>query len=235
MPNLSLKQMGAELGLKKSTVSEHKAAGMPMTSGDDARAWLAKHSRVRKVDLRAGGSAGAQARERKLAEADAVAAPSLDAAQDLFPDVRGPRATDATPDFDEAMLKADERLLIAARKQVEEFLRAGDRIGFADALGSYSKLAKELHATRLRWLSSKARAAELVDIDEVRAAITPHVAEVRRAFVKLGDRLAAKVNPGNPAHAKAVIDEEVESIFRNFHGAERDLARAYTPKDGGEE
>lgn len=218
--------MGDQLGLKKSTVAEYYAVGMPKDDPAKAREWMAKNVRTRKVDLRARGQAGALARKEAVDTADCISRDET--SQD--PEKRDGAAS-ASTDFDEDMLRADEALLRAARSQVEHHMKSGDRIAFADAVGSYSRLAKEVHATRLRWLDSKKRAASLVDIDEVKAALTPHIAHVRRAFVKLGDRIAAKVNPGNPAHAKAVIDEEVDSIFATYSVAERDLGNAFTAPD----
>lgn len=225
MGNLSERAMADALGLKKTTVREHKLNGMPMASAEDATDWLRKNVRVRKADL-SRASAGAQA--QALVTADIAAKPFADESQG----VSFGAADEATPDFDREMLRQDERLVREARKQVEACMKSGDRVGFADALSSYSKLSKELNAARLRWLESERVAGRLLDLDEVNAAVTPHVAEVRRSFIKLGDRIAVKVNPGNPKHAKAVIDEAVDGIFAHFAGVDRALAKAYSPKTG---
>lgn len=228
MANLSERAMADAIGIKKTTVREHKLNGMPMSDAEAASDWLRKNVRVRKADL---VRADAPASARALATADAVAMKLTDDAAPIEPS----SADSPTPCFDREMIRQDERLVREARKQVESCLKAGDRIGFADSLSSYSKLSKELNAARLRWMESERVAGRLLDLDEVNAAVTPHVAEVRRSFIKLGDRVAAKVNPGNPKHAKAVIDEAVDAIFAHFAGIGRDLAKAYSPSESGQE
>lgn len=234
MRNLSLRAMADAVGLKKSTVGEHKAAGMPMHSVEAAQDWLRKSVNVRKAVTRTCTQAPALACEEApplTPELGTLSAPGAESSAAGNEDAgAGPSVESA--DFDSAMMREDAALVLEARKQVVAAMKSGDAATLNFALSTYAKLSKELVAARLRWMESQEKAGRLLDLDECLAAITPHVAEVRRAFVKLGDRCAFAANPANPQMAKAIIDEAVDATFAGFVRIEASAAKAFRPKGG---
>lgn len=230
MGNLSRKQLADALGFKaKSTVQEHIAKGMPTHSVEAAQDWLNK-SVNRRVG-RTGAQAHAGAKIPPLpAEFDTGASHAPENARNAA-FCAGAMPPVESADFDAAMMREDAALVLASRKQVVEAMKSGDAATLNFALGTYAKLSKELVAARLRWMESQAKAARLLDLDECLAAVTPHIAEVRRAFIKLGDRVAAKANPSDPKLAKAVIDEAVDAAFAGFARVEPSLVKAFAAKE----
>lgn len=204
---------------------------MPMSSADAARQWRERSVAERDCAHRRKPVA-ASSRVRTQAQPPAHEAMPIDPEppSSVPPVAPLPLPHVSSPGFDEAMMQREAALLDRARLALEEAADGGNAGAFNFALSSYAKLQDVFAKTRERWLETKRRRGEVLTCDEALAVVGPHMAEMRRALAKFGDRNAAKANPADPGHAKRVLDEAVDLALASLDAVAPSLTKAYRPK-----
>ena len=132
-----------------------------------------------------------------------------------------------------------ERLMIAQAEETPQvahglFLRAcagGNPAEISAANRNWHETAKSAYAVRSDFIALQERTGALISIDDVRDILGTELQAGRSAFLKLGERIASRVNPADPLLAKSVIDAAVDEVFRQLDAAlERSTRELAQPK-----
>jgi len=180
-----------------------------------AQAWGCHPTRVSKVKTRAARCGQPMPAFRTPAEAKrwketfdskgAVPVVAVEIGGDM-PDLSG-------LDFDEAQARRAELALDLADKLFRSAAARGHHGEVAKALRNLTDAHEGLARVRERHLANQTKAGELVSVDEAKDVLVVMLSDIRHSICSLGERLATKLNPGDPAAARAILDEAVDRIL----------------------
>jgi hypothetical protein len=183
--------VGAALGISQPAVAQLKRRGMPCDRIEAAQAW---HKR------------NVKPRQRRVRRTRAASPETPDAVADA--------ATASTTLQELADLRAIARRGLAAAETAEDdySLRAWTL--------AQSKILAQSAETEERLLAIAKDQGQLLTVGQAREAFGSVLKDVRKLLDAAPGALAAKVNPGDPDHSRAIIEDWVRGVLRTLHRGE---------------
>ena len=111
------------------------------------------------------------------------------------------------------------------RLDLEVFLRWWFGRDTEDLQTDWTRELRKAQAIRER-LKARREEGELVDLTEVEALLREWLWPVRELLLATPDEMAARVNPADPEHARAQLDEWMRRAFRVLRGKVEESAEA---------
>lgn len=131
---------------------------------------------------------------------------------DLTPiDVRAMVRTDV--DFDGLMLEHAQRVPQIAYGLFERAAATGLASVVSASTKNWHEASRAAADVRERFVNVQERTRALLPLDEVMDIVGTELQAVRSAIAKHGERCAAAANPADPALARKVIDDDIDTIF----------------------
>jgi hypothetical protein len=185
--------VAAALGISQPAVAQLKRRGMPCDSIEAAQAWHRRNVRPRQRRVR---------RSRTATPETQTPADVADA------------ATTATTLEELAELRAIARRGLAAAESAEDdySLRAWTL--------AQSKILAQSAETEERLLATAKDQGQLLTVGQAREAFGSVLMDVRKLLDAAPSALAAKVNPGDPDHSRAIIEDWLRGVLRTLHRGE---------------
>ena len=129
-------------------------------------------------------------------------------------------------DFDALMIESAEGVPQVAHGLYLRACAGGSPNEIAAALKNWNDAMKAAAAARLAFLETQEKTRALLPLDVVMDIVGTELQALRANLLKLGERIAARANPDNPALARGVIDAAVdESVFRQCDAVESRASR----------
>jgi hypothetical protein len=147
------------------------------------------------------------------------------------------RIATATPeeaeagDFDALMVTQAEIVLTSAFQLYQEAILIGSGPAVAQALRNWGEAGKAAASIRERFLQTREKARQLVDIDEVMAGVGIEVCEWRRLYDTLGNRLAGRITPEDVKIVNAEIERVKRDLMPRAKTVAANLFAAPAPED----
>ena len=202
------------MGWNKSYLSGERFKGMPdFYAMEDFKAWYAATS-PRAAPMNAGGEVsvvggGTDGREKKTPVDGKGGRPYFDLARwDVDPE-----------DFDIETVKRAERVVSTAYGLFELASETGDVAAAFGAVKNFGESVKQASAAKASYLDMLERQGKLLPLDDVMDVVGGVLTELRGQISRLGARVAASANPGDPALAQRVIEAEADRIFESVESA----------------
>ena len=197
--------IAAALGISQPAVAQLKRRGMPTDSIEAAQAWHRRNVRPR------------QRRVRRTRNADLgpmVPAPTTGTIVPKTPDDVTEAANSATTLQELAELRTIARRGLAAAESAEDdySLRAWTL--------AQSKILAQSAETEERLLAAAKDQGQLLTVGQAREAFGSVLMDVRKLLDAAPSALAAKVNPGDPDHSRAIIEDWLRGVLRTLHRGE---------------
>lgn len=222
-------QIAAHWGCSKSYVCRKIREGMPdFDSLDQASAWRL---------------ANAPSRAAKIAESEVSGTPILLQKTNTFSEkniaqqAAPPRAvgvgdvvsgiidieafTQPEGDYDVAVVGRAERSERIAHGLYNHAATLNQPAQINYTLATWTAAAKASAEIRTRFLEIQEKKRALISIDEVMDIVGTELQAFRSAFLKLGERIATRANPSDPALARSVIDAEIDRQFSRLATTEQ--------------
>lgn len=122
-------------------------------------------------------------------------------------------------DFETLMISQAEEVPQVARGLFMRACARGNPSEISAANRNWHESAKSAYAVRADFIELQEKTRALISIDDVRDVLGTELQAGRSAFLKLGERIAGKVNPADPLAAKAIIDAAVDEIYLRLDAA----------------
>ena len=190
---LTQRHVAQELGVSEAAVSKMVKNGMPLDSMEAAIIWRQGRQRHRITPA-------------ERAQAMAPVMELIKEAQAM------PQVEIEEGDFDGKMVAQAEKILDSAFTFYTNAVSSGESNRIAIALKIWGEAGKSAANIRERFLETREKARQLVDLDEVISGVGIEVCEWRRLYQTLGNRLAGKIPP---EHVKT-INDEIERVQRDL-------------------
>ena len=202
------KQLAEGLGLSIPTVKKLIGQGMPRHSVEDAQRWRDTH----------------QASSRRKPPPAATASRK--------------RQAKNLADFSNFEEFASERMVVGSIEEVEEFIRAlkqalqscDEQInnlnqqGFIEDARKWLTLRNQIHVRYMpahkELLRLRQEHKQLVSVPDAIGAFTSFLSRVRSQLDNMPASLCAKANPSDPDHARDILTEWRENVFKTLSQAE---------------
>jgi hypothetical protein len=117
-------------------------------------------------------------------------------------------------DFDQLMIEQAERVPQIAFGLLELKQKTGSAHAIAQATENWHQAVKAAASVRTKFLDLQERTRALIALDQVMDVVGTELQAVRSALAKLGESVAQKANPDNPALALAAINAGVDDVCR---------------------
>jgi hypothetical protein len=206
------------LGLSRAAVCKAVAKGMPTDSIEAARTWRQARPRLR--------LSRKERIEVSMTPPAIMALPPPEVATKVATESATPAEAEAGG-FDELMVTQAESVLRSAFQLYQEAILIGNGNAVAQALRNWGEAGKAAASIRERFLATREKARQLVDIDEVMAGVGIEVCEWRRLFDTLGTRLAGgRIS----AEAAKEVQIEIERVKRDLMPRAAVIAKALFSK-----
>ena len=207
------RHIAQELGVSEAAVSKMVKNGMPINSIEAAILWRQGRKRHKLAPI----------------EQAQAAIPILESIKQLPPAFMEPSEVG---DFDGKMVSQAEQILDSAFSYYTNAVASGESGSIAVALKIWGEAGKSAASIRERFLETKEKARQLVDLDEVISGVGIEVCEWRRLYQTLGNRLAGKIPP---EHVKT-INDEIERVQRDLMPRAKQVATdLFTAKEESNE
>jgi len=185
--------IAAALGISQPAISQLVRRGMPTHDIEAAQAWHRRNVRPR------------QRRARRTRTANP---------ETQTPDDVAAAATSATTLEELAELRA------IARRGLADAEAAGDDYSLRSWTLAQSKILAQSAETEERLLAIAKDQGQLLTVGQAREAFGSVLMDVRRLLDAAPSALAARVNPGDPDHARMIIEDWRNGVLRTLHRGE---------------
>lgn len=188
---VSQKAIADALGITQPGVAKHVRKGMPTDSIEAAAAWHYRNVRPQRPRTR-------HTRQR------ITTAPTTPAAA----------ASAATA---ASSLEEIAELRTIARRGLADAQATGDSYGLRQWTLAQAKILDQAASTEERLLAISRAKGELLTVQEAREVFGSVLMDVRKLLDAAPASLAAKVNPGDPDHARLMLDDWLKGALRTLH------------------
>jgi len=178
------------LGVTQPAIARHAKRGMPTDSLASASAWYKNNVRPRPRASRA-----------RKAQAPAPTTPAAIAS-----------AATAASSLDELRELRD-----VARRGLADAQAAGNDYATRAWALARSRILDQTSVAEERLLAVARAKGELLSVQEAREAFGSVLVDVRRVLDAAPAALCAKVNPQDPDHARAILDDWLKGALRTLH------------------
>jgi hypothetical protein len=188
--------IAAALGISQPAVAQLKRRGMPCDRIEAAQAWHRRNVKPRQRKVH---------RARKTTLATIVAE---------TPDTVAAAATTTTTLEELAELRA------IARRGLADAQAAGDDYSLRSWTLAQAKILDQAATTEERLLAIARDKGQLLTVGQAREAFGSILLDVRKLLDAAPSALAAKVNPGDPDHSRAILEDWLRGVLRTLHRGE---------------
>ncbi len=208
----SQRDIAAKLGISQVAVSKMKSKGCPMDSMESILNWREEHSQRHRIAPNEGKLLG------EKSEPEQSHAPEKQLPQNA--------------DFDERAAAMFEEALNSTFSLYRRAVASQSPSLVAQSLRNLTEAGKAAASIRERFLATREKSRQLVDIDEVISGVGIEVGEWRRLFDTLGTRLAGgRIS----AEAAKEVQAEIERVKRDLMPRAEMVARAmFAPPEEAE-
>jgi transcriptional regulator with XRE-family HTH domain len=182
--------IAAALGISQPAISQLVRRGMPTHDIEAAQAWHRRNVRPRHRRVRRTRTANPETQT---------------------PDAVADAATSATTLEELAELRA------IARRGLADAQAAGDDYSLRSWTLAQSKILAQSAETEERLLAIAKDQGQLLTVGQAREAFGSVLMDVRRLLDAAPSALAARVNPGDPDHARMIIEDWRNGVLRTLH------------------
>jgi transcriptional regulator with XRE-family HTH domain len=182
--------IAAALGISQPAISQLVRRGMPTHDIEAAQAWHRRNVRPR------------QRRVPRTRTANP---------ETQTPDDVAAAATSATT------LEELAELRTIARRGLADAQAAGDDYSLRSWTLAQSKILAQSAETEERLLAIAKDQGQLLTVGQAREAFGSVLMDVRRLLDAAPSALAARVNPGDPDHARMIIEDWRNGVLRTLH------------------
>jgi FMN phosphatase YigB (HAD superfamily) len=116
-------------------------------------------------------------------------------------------------DFDAQAVREAEEVALLAGALYRMACAEGVHADIALAIKNWNDAAKASATVRERFLEIQEKTRALLSLDIVMDIVGTELQAVRSLLLRLGERIAAKANPADPASARKAVDAGVDDIF----------------------
>jgi hypothetical protein len=188
--------IAAALGISQPAISQLVRRGMPTHDIESAQAWHRRNVKPRQRRVHRTG---------KTTLATIVA---------KTPDTVAAAATTATTLEELAELRA------IARRGLADAQAVADDYSLRSWTLAQGKIIAQSAETEERLLAIAKDQGRLLTVVQAREAFGSVLMDLRKLLDAAPAALAAKVNPGDPDHSRAIIDDWVRGVLRTLHRGE---------------
>jgi hypothetical protein len=185
--------IAAALGISQPAVAQLKRRGMPCDTIEAAQAWHRRNVRPR----------------HRRVPRTRTATPEAQTPDDV-----ADAATTATTLEELAELRA------IARRGLADAQSAGDDYSLRSWTLAQSKILAQSAETEERLLAVAKDQGQLLTVGQAREAFGSILLDIRKLLDAAPAALSAKVNPGDPDHARMIIDDWRNGVLRALHRGE---------------
>lgn len=185
--------IAAALGISQPAISQLVRRGMPTHDIESAQAWHKRNVKPR------------QRRVRRTRTATP---------ETQTPDTVADAATTTTT------LEELAELRIIARRGLADAQAAQDDYSLRSWTLAQAKIVAQSAETEERLLAIAKDQGQLLTVVQAREAFGSVLMDLRKLLDAAPAALAAKVNPGDPDHSRAIIDDWVRGVLRTLHRGE---------------
>jgi S-methylmethionine-dependent homocysteine/selenocysteine methylase len=185
--------IAAALGISQPAVAQLKRRGMPCDTIEAAQAWHRRNVRPR---------------QRRVPRTRTATS------ETQTPDDVADAATTATTLEELAELRA------IARRGLADAQAAGDDYSLRSWTLAQAKILDQSATTEERLLAIAKDKGQLLTVGQAREAFGTVLVDIRKLLDAAPSALAAKVNPQDPDHSRAIIEDWRNGVLRTLHRGE---------------
>lgn len=188
--------IASALGISQPAISQLARRGMPCHTIEAAQAWHRRNVAPR------------QRRAHRTGKT------TLGTIVPETPDTVADAATTATT------LEELGELRTIARRGLADAQAAGDDYSLRAWTLAQSKIVAQSAETEERLLAIAKDQGQLLTVGQAREVFGSVLMDVRKLLDAAPSALAAKVNPGDPDHSRAILDDWLRGVLRTLHRGE---------------
>lgn len=192
--SVSQTAIGKALGVTQPAIARHARKGMPTHDLASAAAWYRRNVRPQRPRASRSRKAGAPAPTTPTATASAATATSS--------------------------LEELAELRAIARRGLADAQANGDDYALRSWALAQSRILDQSAVAEERLLAVARAKGELLSVQEARECFGSVLMDVRKLLDAAPAALSAKVNPQDPDHARAVLDDWLKGALRTLHQGE---------------